>query len=219
MLAVWLQDRRSPFYLSSRVGSGERIFRMVKLRSMVVGADSTGVMSTGANDRRITAVGHVIRRYKLDELTQLWNVLLGDMSMVGPRPNVKAATDLYTLTEKQLLTMRPGITDFASIVFADEGEILRGFSDPDLAYEQLIHRWKIRLGLFYVERWNLSVDLRLIWLTARAIVDRKGVLQAIQALLSDLGAEADLVEIAGRTERLVPIVPSSAEVGPGRKVG
>ena len=88
-------------------------------------AEKTGVDSTAANDQRITAIGHFIRRYKLDELSQLWNVLRGDMSLFGPRPNVKRETDLYTAVEKQLLEAKPGITDFASIVFSDEGNILK----------------------------------------------------------------------------------------------
>src|ERR671924_606491 len=103
MVAVWLQDFHSPFYIAPRVGRGGRAFRMVKLRSMVVNADKSGVDSTGANDRRITAIGSFVRRFKLDELTQLWNVLIGDMSLVGPRPNVKRETDLYTAVEQQLL--------------------------------------------------------------------------------------------------------------------
>ena len=122
---VWRQDGHSPFYIAPRVARGGGTFQMVKLRSMVKNADKTGVDSTGANDMRITAIGHFIRRCKLDELTQLWNVIKGDMSLVGPRPNVKRETDLYTAQERNLLTVRPGITDFASIVFADEGDIDR----------------------------------------------------------------------------------------------
>ena len=102
----------------------ERDFRMVKLRSMVINADASGVNSTSNTDTRITAVGRFIRKFKLDELMQLWNVLIGDMSLVGPRPNVRSETDMYTPVERKLLTVRPGITDLASIVFSDEGEIL-----------------------------------------------------------------------------------------------
>jgi len=98
-------------------------------------------------------------------LPQLWNVLLGDMSLVGPRPNVKRETDLYTQEEKRLLSVRPGITDIASIVFSDEGDILKDKPDPDIAYNQLIRPWKSRLGLVYVERQNLWLDIRLIFLT------------------------------------------------------
>ena len=118
MFLVWRQDGHSPFYIAPRVGKGERIFRMVKLRSMVINADKSGVDSTSGNDSRITSVGHFIRRYKLDELTELWNVLLGDMSLVGPRPNVQRETNLYSEVEKELLSVRPGITDFSSIVFS-----------------------------------------------------------------------------------------------------
>lgn len=206
-IAVWLQDLRSPFYIAPRVGRGGLLFRMVKLRSMVVNADKTGVDSTGANDRRITAVGRFVRRYKLDELTQLWNVLIGDMSLVGPRPNVKRETDLYTTVEQKLLTMKPGITDFASIVFADEGEILADKPDPDIAYNQLIRPWKSRLGLFYIDRRNLILDVRLCWLTALAIVNRPAALVRVAALLQRLGAEPDMVAIAYRRDRLEPCPP------------
>ena len=121
ILAIWLQDFKSPFYISERVGKNEKTFRIIKLRSMIVGADKKGVDSTSANDSRITTVGKIVRKYKLDELSQLFNVIKGDMSLVGPRPNVKRETDIYTVEEKKLLAVKPGITDFASIVFADEG--------------------------------------------------------------------------------------------------
>ena len=124
MFLVWKGDKKTPFYMAPRVGKDGTTFKMVKLRSMTVDADKSGVNSTGNNDMRITPIGHKIRSYKLDELTQLWNVLIGDMSLVGPRPNVISDTDLYTNIEKVLLVVRPGITDFASIVFSDEGEIL-----------------------------------------------------------------------------------------------
>jgi len=114
---IWKQDHHSPFYVAPRVGKNGRLFNMVKLRSMIAGADKTGVDSTSADDSRITSIGHFIRRFKLDEFTQLWDVLKGDMSLVGPRPNVKRETDLYTDVEKGLLDVKPGITDFSSIVF------------------------------------------------------------------------------------------------------
>ena len=149
MFLVWWQDRRSPFYIAPRVGKDMRPFKMVKLRSMIANADASGVDSTSADDERITPVGHFIRRYKLDEVTQLWNVFKGDMSLVGPRPNVKRETDLYTDEEKRLLSVRPGITDFASIVFADESEILEGREDHDLAYNQLIRPYKSVRAILY----------------------------------------------------------------------
>ena len=124
LFLVWRQDGHSPFYVADRAGRDGRPFKMIKIRSMVVNADRTGVESTSANDGRITALGHFIRRWKLDELSQLWNVLRGDMSLVGPRPNTLRAIEGYSSAEQRLLDARPGITDFSSIVFSDEGAIL-----------------------------------------------------------------------------------------------
>lgn len=207
MFLVWWQDKHSPFYVADRVGQGDRPFRMVKLRSMVINADKSGVDSTGANDRRITAVGHFIRRYKLDELTQLWNVLIGDMSLVGPRPNVKRETDLYTPVERRLLEVKPGITDISSIVFSDEGEILKDQHDPDIAYNQLIRPGKSLLGLFYIDHRSIWLDLRLIGLTLVAIVSRARALDGVVSILQDLGAGPELVEIAARRHPLTPKPP------------
>jgi len=204
---VWWEDRHSPFYIAPRVGRNGLTFRMVKMRSMVIGADRKGASSTSNDDRRITPVGHFIRRYKIDELTQLWNVLMGDMSLVGPRPQVQSGVDLYTSRERLLLSLRPGITDFASIVFSDEGAILAGHPDPDLGYDQLIRPGKSLLGLFYVENQYLSVDLRLLWLTLMAIVSRKRALEGIQVLLANLGAPADLVRLASRQHPLISTKP------------
>ncbi len=211
MILVWKQDGYSPFYIAPRVGKNETEFHMVKLRSMIRGADRTGVDSTSAGDARITKVGHFIRRYKLDELTQLWNVLLGDMSLVGPRPNVKRETDLYTPVEKELLFVRPGITDFSSIVFSDEGEILADKADPDIAYNQLIRPWKSRLGLFYVEHRSIVVDIKLIYLTALAILSRPRALVGATDLLAGLGAPVDLLRVAHRSAPLVPTPPPGAQ--------
>jgi lipopolysaccharide/colanic/teichoic acid biosynthesis glycosyltransferase len=210
MFLIWRQDGFSPFYVAPRVGRGERSFRMVKLRSMVKNADRTGVDSTSKDDQRITPVGRFVRKYKLDEITQLWNVLKGDMSLVGPRPNVKRETDLYTSEEKKLLTVRPGITDFASIVFSDEGDILGGQPDPDIAYNQLIRPGKSRLGIFYVEHSSLWLDLRLVGLTGLAIVSKPAALCRVVAILGRLGAPADLVELASRERPLEPTPPPGA---------
>ena len=170
---IWNQDKKSPFYIAERVGKKEKIFKMIKFRSMVINADKSGVDSTSDNDERITPLGQLIRKYKIDELPNFINIFKGDMSFVGPRPNVKRETDLYTDEEKVLLTLRPGITDFASIVFSDEGEILKDSVDPDLDYNQLIRPWKSRLGLFYINKRNLLLDIRLILFTAIAILSKK----------------------------------------------
>ncbi len=210
IVAIWLQDFHSPFYIATRVGQNEKLFRMVKLRSMVINADKSGVDSTSTKDPRITRVGQFIRSYKLDELSQLWNVLRGDMSLVGPRPNVKRETDIYTREEKRLLSMRPGITDIASIVFSDENEILKDSQDPDLDYNQLIRPWKSRLGLLYVDNHSLTLDINLIYLTAVAIGSRERALASVQKILVKLGAEPELRRVSRRTDKLVPYPPPGA---------
>ena len=211
MLLVWLQDGRSPFYVAERVGRNGVPFRMVKLRSMVIDADKTGVDSTACNDDRITAVGHFIRRYKLDELTQLWNVFMGDMSLVGPRPNVKRETDLYTSEETRLLSVKPGITDFSSIVFSDEGEILKDKEDPDIAYHQLIRPGKSQLGLFYIDNRTFFVDFQLVLLTMIAVISKKNALRCLSSLMETLGAPQSLLMIASRTEPLIPSAPPGSD--------
>ena len=211
LLLIWLQDFHGPFYVASRARNRHRTFRMYKLRSMVANADQKGGASTAANDRRITWVGKLIRRTKFDEVPQLWNVLRGDMSLVGPRPQVmRDVAELYTEEEYRLFDARPGITDFASIVFADEGEILRGSGNPDLRYNQVIRPWKSRLGLFYCRHQRLAVDLRIIVLTIISSLSRARALRGVQELLAALGADASLIEIAGRTKPLEPYPPPGA---------
>ena len=207
---VWIQDWHSPFYIAPRVGKNERLFKMLKLRSMIVNADKSGVDSTSSNDKRITAVGRFIRKYKMDELSQLWNVLIGDMSLVGPRPNVKRETDLYTTQEKLLLTVKPGITDFSSIVFSDEGEILKDQEDPDIAYNQLIRPGKSMLGIFYINNRNVILDCKLIFLTAVAIISKENALRGVVSILKSLKADANLIGIAARQNELVPMPPPGA---------
>jgi len=207
MVLVWLQDFHSPFYIAPRVGKNGKLFNMVKLRSMVINADKSGVDSTSANDSRITAVGHFIRRLKLDELSQLWNVLIGDMSFVGPRPNVKRETDLYTDVEKKILKMKPGITDFSSIVFSDENEILKDSSDPDLDYNQLIRPWKSRLCLVYRKHQSVVLDGVLILLTVIAIFSRDKALLGIHKLLVFFKVEDAIVKVAARQGTLHPFPP------------
>jgi lipopolysaccharide/colanic/teichoic acid biosynthesis glycosyltransferase len=209
-ITVWLHDFKSPFYTPPRVGKDEKIFTMVKLRSMVVNADKSGVDSTGANDTRITGVGKLIRKCKLDELSQLWNVLIGDMSLVGPRPNVKRETDLYTVEEKKLLSVKPGITDISSIVFADEGDILADSKDPDLDYNQLIRPWKSRLGILYVEKRSLLMDFKLIYLTAVTILSRSKALNGINNILKKLKVDEEMLRVALRNEKLIPTPPPGA---------
>jgi lipopolysaccharide/colanic/teichoic acid biosynthesis glycosyltransferase len=207
---VWIQDWHSPFYIAPRVGKDEKPFKMLKLRSMIVNADKSGVDSTSSNDKRITGVGKFIRKYKLDELSQLWNVLIGDMSLVGPRPNVKRETDLYTIEEKKLLTVKPGITDFSSIVFSDEGDILKDQNEPDIAYNQLIRPGKSMLGIFYVENRTFMIDIKLIYLTIIAIISKEKALNSLVVILKKINATHLLINIASRKQKLYPMPPPGA---------
>ncbi len=225
LFLVWRQDGKSPFYLGVRGARGffnthgaRGVFHMVKIRSMVQGADKTGVESTGAADARITPLGHFIRRYKLDELTQLWNVLKGDMSLVGPRPNTLRCVDEYSQQEQAIMTLRPGITDLASIVFSDEGDILNEAAahnpafaqDPDLAYNQLIRPWKSRLCLLYARHSSVLLDLRIIWLTVLALISKPRALNGIERILIRLNAPPDLVDVARRERPLVATAMTEA---------
>lgn len=211
MFFIWKQDRHSPFYIAPRVGENGKIFKMVKLRSMVVDADKTGVDSTSSDDPRITWIGHFVRKYKLDEFTQLWNVLKGEMSLVGPRPNVKSETDLYTQVENWLLSVKPGITDFSSIVFSDENEILKDSKDPDIDYNQLIRPWKSRLSLLYVKHQSLLLDCLLVLLTVVALISREKALCGVNRLLKQLDAPADVIRVSKREDMLVPCPPPGAD--------
>ena len=208
---VWIQDFKSPFYIPLRVGQNKKLFKMVKLRSMIVNADSSGVDSTGKNDDRITRIGKIIRRFKLDELSQLWNVLMGDMSLVGPRPNVKSETDLYTDVENGLLSVKPGITDISSIVFSDEGDILADKTDPDLAYNQLIRPWKSRLGLIYIKNQSFMLDIQLIFLTVISIFSRDLALSHIVKILKNLEVDKEIIEISKRKIELYPFSPPGTD--------
>lgn len=206
-LAVYLYDRRSPFYRGCRVGRGGANFRMVKFRTMKPDAWNSGVNSTAACDPRITPVGRWLRRRKLDELPQLWNVLIGDMSLVGPRPQVPADVRLYTWEERRMLEARPGVTDLASIVFADEAEILKGSPDPDRLYDQIIRPWKSRLALAWLDCGSPSLDLRIIGLTLLSAVSRERALRGVKRILIAWECGAMLRRMALRREPLLAWPP------------
>ncbi|MBI3610075.1 MAG: sugar transferase [Nitrospirae bacterium] len=169
-LMVKLEDGGPVYYRGVRVGRYGRPFRIFKFRTMVVDAEKLGASSTPGDDQRITRMGKFLRRYKLDELPQLINVLKGEMSFVGPRPQVSWAVKLYNDEEKALLTVRPGITDYASIRFSNEADILWGSADPDREYLIKIAPEKVRLGLEYVRNHSLWVDLKIILATLWSLV-------------------------------------------------
>jgi lipopolysaccharide/colanic/teichoic acid biosynthesis glycosyltransferase len=212
MFAIWIQDWQSPFYIAHRAARGGGTFCMVKFRSMVVNADKIGGTSTAATDLRITPVGQFVRASKLDELIQLWNVLKGEMSFVGPRPQMLSDAALYTNAEKRMLSVAPGVTDPASIVFSDEGEILKGSSDPDLLYNQIIRPWKSRLALAYIDHRSFWVDLWLIILTVVAIISKPTALRALETLLNGWRLDPLVIRMAARQEPLLAYPPPGADV-------
>ena len=204
---IWLQDFENPFYIADRVGLNFKKFKIIKLRSMIVKADKSKVDSTSANDPRITKVGAIIRKLKLDELTQLFNVFKGEMSFVGPRPNVERETNLYSNKEKELLKVKPGITDFASIVFSDEAEILKDYQNPDIAYNQLIRPRKNFLALTYIKKKSITLDIKIILLTIFAFINKKKTLSQIVRILRSYETSEEIIEMARRNNRLTPMAP------------
>ena len=208
---IWKQDWHSPFYIAPRVGKNEKIFKIIKFRSMIFNADQSGVDSTSTNDSRITLLGQFIRKYKIDEIPNLFNILIGQMSFVGPRPNVERETDLYTKQEKILLTIRPGITDFSSIVFSDEGNILENSDNPDLDYNQLIRPWKSRLCIFYIQNRSLFLDIKLIIITVLAVISKQKALEKVNKMLVKLDADERIISISLRQFKLVPHPPPGTD--------
>lgn len=170
VVAVKLDSPGPVLYRGTRVGRYGKPFKMLKFRTMVTNADKIGGSSTADNDPRITSVGKTLRKYKLDELPQLINVLRGEMSLVGPRPEVQQYVDAFTEDENIILDLRPGITDWASLWNSDEGAILAGSDDPDRAYEELIRPTKISLQLYYAQNHSLWADLKIIVLTILKII-------------------------------------------------
>ena len=172
MLAIWIKiDSKGPvFYKQVRVGQNGINFGLFKFRSMVVDADKKGLITVGGRDPRITRSGYFIRKYKLDELPQLINVLVGDMSLVGPRPEVRKYVNLYTDEQQKVLSVKPGITDYASIEYMDENEILGKSSDPEKTYIEEIMPEKIKYNMKYINNKNLFEYFKIILLTVLKIV-------------------------------------------------
>jgi lipopolysaccharide/colanic/teichoic acid biosynthesis glycosyltransferase len=210
MLLVWLSDFRNPLFISTRIGLRGKPFRFIKIRTMVPNASANGVDTTIAGDPRITRAGKIIRAAKIDELPQFIHVLSGQMSLVGPRPNVPREVARYTDLEHQLLSVRPGITDYSSIIFADLGMALAGSKDANVAYEQLVRPWKSALGLHYIDTISFRCDLYLLFLTFAQTFARKWALSVVASLLRRSGAPIELCEIALRRGALAPDTPAGA---------
>ncbi len=185
-LRIKLGSKGPLFYRGQRVGRFGKPFRIYKFRTMVVDAEKIGGSSTSDDDPRITPVGKFLRKYKLDELPQLINVLDGTMSLVGPRPEVQQYVDLYSEEEQAILQIRPGITDWASIWNSDEGALLAGSEDPDKAYEELIRPTKLRLQLFYAHNHSVLGDVKIILCTLRTLVADDFVPHEVQTVVDAL---------------------------------
>jgi len=202
LILIFLFDFSNPIYVSDRVGKNFKKFKLFKIRSMIKNASRSGVTSTSNNDNRITPLGKYIRKYKFDEILQLLNVIKGDMSLVGPRPQIESEVKLYSNFEKGLLEVKPGITDFSSIVFSDEGEILKDSIDPNKDYNDLIRPWKSKYGIFYIKNMSLKTDLIIIFLTIISIFNRKLSLNLLSNVLKKNDAEDSLIETAKRERPL-----------------
>jgi len=175
VLAIWIKlDSKGPvFYRQVRVGYKNKDFRIFKFRSMRVGADKGSLVTIGGHDPRVTKSGYFIRKFKFDELPQLINVFLGDMSLVGPRPEVRHYVDYWTPEQMHVLDVRPGITDPASIKFRNENELMEKAEDPEKYYIEVIMQEKIKLYLEYVEKHSFWYDLGLIFKTFFVIVKER----------------------------------------------
>lgn len=211
LLLIWAHDGGSPLYRQVRIGKGGQPFKLCKLRSMSPAAPGSTVDTTSRNDPRITPIGAFLRKSKIDELPQAWNVLVGEMSLVGPRPQVPREVMLYTKLEQGLLSVRPGLTDYASIVFSDLGDIVAPAPDPDIAYNQLVRPGKSRLGLYYTENWSLLTDIAIIALTALALVRGPSARRGVARLLELQGADRSLIVLARREVPLTPDIPPGGD--------
>jgi len=168
-IAIKVNSRGSAFYKQARVGKDGNEFELFKFRTMYVNSDRAGLLTIGSKDYRITGVGYWLRKYKLDELPQLLNVLIGDMSFVGPRPEVRKYVNLYTPAQLRVLSVKPGVTDWASIKYFDENDILAGSDDPEDMYIRVIVPSKISKNLEYIDNQDILMDLKIILSTIKRI--------------------------------------------------
>lgn len=170
-LLVAITSKGGVFYFQTRVGKNNVDFKLIKFRSMRLGSDTKSLLTVGNRDQRITGIGFYLRKYKLDELPQLVNVLIGNMSIVGPRPEVRKYVDLYTDEQKKVLLVKPGITDYASLEYFNENELLKTSINPEETYILKIMPAKLALNKKYITEAGFVTDLKIIFRTAKKIVD------------------------------------------------
>ncbi|MBR4786293.1 MAG: sugar transferase [Bacteroidales bacterium] len=169
-LAIVLESRGGVLYRQERVGRNNRDFMLYKFRTMRTGSDKKGLLTVGDRDSRVTRVGYFLRKYKLDEFPQLVNIIKGDMSIVGPRPEVRKYVDMYTPEQMKVLSVRPGLTDYASVRYVHESEILARSDNPEQTYIDEVMPAKLALNLEYIQNQSLREDIKLIFQTFAAIV-------------------------------------------------
>ena len=169
-LLIRLESKGGAFYIQERIGKNGKPFGLYKFRSMRVGSDAEGLLTVGERDNRITRIGYILRKTKIDELPQLMNVLKGDMSLVGPRPEVRKYTDMYTEEQRKVLCVRPGITDYASIEYVNENELLSTADDPERMYIEKVMPDKIKLNMKYLEHYTIGEYFKIIFLTFKSLV-------------------------------------------------
>lgn len=169
-LTIAISSKGGVFYKQKRIGFNGKPFDILKFRSMYVGADKKGLLTVGKKDSRVTPVGYYLRKSKMDELPQLINVFIGDMSLVGPRPEVAKYVDLYSEEDKKVLSVRPGITDYASIQFRNENELLAKSKNPEMTYVEEIMPLKLALNKKYIAEMNPWKDVIIIFKTFKEVL-------------------------------------------------
>lgn len=169
-LLIRIESKGGAFYIQERIGKNGKPFGLYKFRTMRVGSDTEGLLTVGERDSRITRIGYILRKTKIDELPQLLNVLKGEMSLVGPRPEVRKYTDLYTEEQRKVLSIRPGITDYASIEYVNENELLSKADDPERMYIEEVMPDKIKLNMKYLKHYTVGEYFRIIFLTFKSLV-------------------------------------------------
>lgn len=198
--------RHNPFFVTERIGRNSRMFPLFKLKSMVDGAHFDAITVVTKRDPRVTAVGRIIRRYKIDEFPQFFNVMIGDMSVVGPRPEIPQNGNLFNEAEREMFSVKPGLTGISSIFFFRQSDVLSRFSNPQEAYHRIIRPSKAHFSLFYVFRHNLTMDVELIVLTFVAIFNHALAIRILRARLIAWGAPEQLLDVFDRA-----LAPSVAE--------
>ena len=170
-LLIVIGSKGGVFFTQTRVGKNQKDFKLLKFRTMFSGSEKMGLLTVGESDSRITFAGKYLRKPKLDELPQLLNILKGEMSFVGPRPEVRKYVDLYNKEQRQVLSVRPGLTDYASIEYVNENEILAKYPDPEKAYIEIIMPAKLELNKKYIKEKSLLIDLKIILRTIGKVIN------------------------------------------------